>query len=183
MQAVISVLDERHFQAVTQLWKELEREFGIRATSERVPFPHLTYQGAASYEARPLHAALQQIAREIEPFEIETGGLGIFTGDAPVLYIPVVESPLLTRLHGQIWQALQEIGREITTIYGPDHWIPHITLAQWDITHAQLPDVVQLLSKRTFSWRITIANLTVIETINDEPDAAYTISTQVALKK
>jgi hypothetical protein len=80
MQAVISALDEPHCQMITSLWEELQRAFGIRATSQRVPFPHLTYQGATSYEAEPLHDALQRFATEIAPFEIETDGLGIFMG-------------------------------------------------------------------------------------------------------
>ena len=54
MQAVISLLDEYHRQRVVSVWEELKREFHIRATSERVPCPHMTYQGALSYEEMPL---------------------------------------------------------------------------------------------------------------------------------
>jgi 2'-5' RNA ligase len=183
MQAVISVLDESHCQQVIHLWEELKREFSICGTLEHVPFPHFTYQGAISYDGTRLRAALEQVARETDPFEVETDGVGIFTGPSPVLYLPVVRSPVLTRIHQQVWQALQPIGVGITPIYGPEHWIPHITLAQGDLTPAHLSALMRALSPRTFSWRITIANLTVIETTSDTPDAAYTIATQITLKR
>jgi 2'-5' RNA ligase len=183
MQAVISVLDAPHCQQVIQLWEELKSQFDVRATSEHVPFPHFTYQGAISYKAARLRAALKRTARATDPFEVETDGVGIFTGPSPVLYLPIVRSPVLTRIHQQVWRALQPISIGITPIYGPEHWIPHITLAQGDLTPAHLPGLMQLLSARTFSWRITVANLTVIETAGDTPNAAYTIATQVTLKR
>jgi hypothetical protein len=49
--------------------------------------------------------------------------------------------------------------------------------------HAQLPDVMRLLSTRSFSWRVSITNLTVIEAASDSPDAVYAIATQVALNR
>src|SRR5262249_21259931 len=142
-----------------------------------------SYHGAISYEGARLRAALQQVARQTAPFEVETDGVGIFTGPSPVLYLPVVRSPILTEIHQQLWQALGPIGGGITPVYGHEHWIPHITLAQGDLTHAHLPAVMPLLSGRTFSWRIPIANLTVIESTSDTPGAAYAIAIQVTLKR
>ena len=183
MQAVISVLDEHHRQQVVCLWEELKREFHIRATSERVPFPHFTYQGALSYEETPLCSALEQVAGETDPFEVETDGIGIFTGPNPVLYLPVVRSSVLSQIHHRLWQALVTTGVGISPTYGPRHWIPHITLAQGDITHTQLPAVMQMLSARSFSWRMPIDNLTVIEMTSGALDAPYAIATQVTLEQ
>lgn len=180
MQAVISVLDEDHAQLVATLWKELQREFGIYATSERVPFPHFTYQGAISYDETRLRAALEQLAHETNPFEVETDGIGIFTGPSPVLYLPVVRSPVLADIHQHLWQALETIGVGIAPVYGPHHWIPHITIAQGDITPTHLPAVMRMLSARRFSWRIPITNLTVIKTSSDAPNAGYVIAARIA---
>jgi 2'-5' RNA ligase len=182
MQAVISLVDEHHRQQVSSLWEELKREFRIGATSERVPFPHFTYHGAISYDEMPLRSALEHIASETDPFEVETDGIGIFTGPNPVLYLPVVRSAVLADIHQQIWQALETIGVGITPTYDPRHWIPHITLAQGDITPTHLPEVMQILSARRFSWRIPITNLTVIKTSSDAPDAAYVIATHITFK-
>ena len=183
MQAVISLLDEHHRQQVVSLWEELKREFRIGATSERVPFPHITYQGARFYDETPLRAALEHVADETDPFGVETDGVGIFTGPNPVLYLPVVRSPVLTNIHQHLWQALETVGVGIISIYGPRHWIPHITLAQGDITPTHLPALMQTLSARTFSWRIRITNLTVIETTSDAPDAVYAIATHISFKQ
>jgi 2'-5' RNA ligase len=179
MQAVISALDEDHAQQVVTLWADLKCEFGICATSERVPFPHFTYQGAVSYDEARLRAALEQMAYETDPFEVETDGIGIFTGPSPVLYLPVVRSPVLANIHQHLWRALETVGVGIAPAYGPWHWIPHITLAQGDIMPAYLPAALQLLSTRTFSWHISITNLTVIKTTSDAPDATYVIANHI----
>ena len=55
MQAVISVLDEHYRQQVVSLWEEFKREFHMRATSERVPFPTLPIKGPSPMK-RPLCA-------------------------------------------------------------------------------------------------------------------------------
>ena len=181
MQAVISLLDEQHRQQVVSLWEELKRDFLIGTTSQRVPFPHITYHGALSYEETPLCSALEQVAGATDPFEVETDGIGIFTGPNPVLYLPVVRGPALDLIHQNIWQALEAIGVGISPIYGPRHWIPHITLAQGDITHAHLPALIQMLSAHAYSWHIPITNLTVIKTTSDGADAAYVIATHITL--
>jgi 2'-5' RNA ligase len=183
MQAVISVLDAYHAQQVITLWDELKRRFSVCAASERVPFPHFTYQGALSYDEAHLRAALEQVAHKTRPFEVETDGIGIFTGPNPTLYLTIVRSPVLADIQQQLWQALQPISVGITSRYGPEHWIPHITLAQWDLMHAQLPALMPVLSSRSFSWRISITNLTVIETTADTPDATYAITSQVTLRR
>jgi 2'-5' RNA ligase len=142
----------------------------------------ITYQGALSYEETPLRSALKQIAHKHDRFEVETDGICILTGPNPVLYLAVLRSPVLTEIHQHIWQALETVGVGITPIYGPQHWIPHITLAQGDMTHRHLPALMQMLSPRTFSWRIPITNLAVIKTTSDVPDAAYAIATDITFK-
>ena len=175
MEAVVSLLDEEQTRAVEDIWAELERELGVRVVRERVPFPHVSYQGAERYDAARLDAALQRLAREANPFIIDTAGLGIFTGPLPVLYISVVRGPALAAFHGRVWQELAGTGTNISTLYGAEHWMPHITLAQWDVTPENLSRVMRLLAGRPFSWQIPLTNLAYVESESDAPDTRYRI--------
>jgi 2'-5' RNA ligase len=178
MQAVITVLDDQHCRAVQDIWGELEQDFGIRGTSVHVPIPHVTYQGAEAYDRDRMEGILQRIARETSSFTIETDGLGIFTGPTPVLYMPVVRSPALTQLHQRVWQAITDVGMGTLLVYAPEHWIPHITLAQGDVTSTELAAITRRFGDRRLQWRIPLTNLALI-TSDESEDAIYSVSFRV----
>lgn len=178
MEAVVSLLDEEHTRAVEEIWVELQRELGIHVARERVPFPHVTYQGADRYEAARLDAAFARIARATSPFAIETAGLGIFIGPLPVLYVSIARSPALAMLHQRIWHELGDAGTNISPLYDIERWMPHITLAQWDVTPENLPRIAQLLAGRPFAWRITLTNLAHVESESGAPDTHYRVRTR-----
>jgi hypothetical protein len=70
--------------------------------------------------------------------------LGIFTGNGTTLYIPVARSVYLTKFHSRLWTRLSRTARSIHT------------------HHYGLPDIVKLLSKRSFNWNIHVDNLALV---------------------
>lgn len=181
MEAVVSLLDEEHFRAIEEIWAELERALDVRVVRERVPFPHVSYQGADRYDAERLDAALQRVARDTSPFTIETAGLGIFTGPLPVLYISVVRSPALAAFHERVWRELAGAGTNVSELYSAEHWMPHITLAQWDVTPESLSDIMRLLAGHPFSWQVPLTNLAYVESESDAPDTRYRVRSRYEL--
>lgn len=161
MHAVVSLLDERHYWLVEGVWAELDRDFGLRGVSA-TPFPHFSYQVAAGYDPDALRPILQRRARDQPPFRVRTGGLGLFTGASPVLYVPVVRDEPLARFHGALWSNLAGAGAGVLPYYRPESWLPHITLAHGDLTGDNLPAIVRALGGRDFGWAIAIATLDLI---------------------
>jgi len=82
MKAIVSLLDEEHWRRTTDLWAELEREFGLRGVYI-TPFPHFSYHVAQVYDEDELGLILEQIARHLQVFQIRASGLGIFSGRVP----------------------------------------------------------------------------------------------------
>jgi 2'-5' RNA ligase len=163
MNAIVSLLDDEHIHRVTELWDELERADAVRRVRELVPYPHVTYQGAEHYDLDRLKPILEQVARDTKPFTLQTAGLGIFSGPQPVLYISVVRSQPLSAFHRALWQAIDNAGSDLSPYYSPDgSWMPHITLAQWDISAANLPAIIGPLSERPFAWDILVDNLALL---------------------
>jgi 2'-5' RNA ligase len=158
MHAVVSLLDQRCYRKVEDLWAELDRKFSVRGIYV-TPLPHFSYQVAERYDVEALKAALQSVALNMAPFQIRTGGLGIFTGSNPVLFVQVVRAPELSELHQRLWQGLSETACGLLGNYSPERWLPHITLAHADIDKSNLPEVVRLLSERDFDWEIQVNNL------------------------
>jgi len=161
MQGVVSLLDHKHYQLVTDLWAELARKFAVSGVYV-TPYPHFSYQVARRYDVESLEPALRRFAASKTAFKVRVGGLGIFTGSHPVLYIPVVRSPELTQFHEALWQEILSTASGIEDYYHPSHWTPHITIGIGDMNKDNLSQIVRFLAERELNWEITVDNIALI---------------------
>lgn len=161
MYGVVSLLDELHNGKVEAIWGELQTKFGVHGVSI-TPIAHFSYQVAREYDTDRLKIILENIATQVQPFQVRTVGLGIFTGDDPVLYIAIQLDSSLVNLQKRLWNALVEVTDAPNKLYHPHNWQPHITLTHKDVNHELLPQVVRLLAERDFYWTISIDNLAVL---------------------
>ena len=138
--------------AATTLWDHLERVYGLSEVRAAV-HPHVSYLvgdmigGAAGVEA--LGSRVAAAAARIAPFEVELDGLAVFEGPAPTLYLRVVPSALLRRVHAAVLEATRDAFTSIWPYYLPDAWTPHVTLALRDLAPERLTAVRADLGART----------------------------------
>jgi 2'-5' RNA ligase len=161
MNGIATLLNDPHKTHVEAIWQELEEKcglIGVRIT----PFPHFTYQVVDDYDQSQLEPILQDIAHQAQPFTVHTTGLGIFTGDAPVIYLPLVKNDLLLHFHKVLWDRTREVSLGANTYYSPGLWMPHITLGYGDVTTFNLGCAMDSLAFRDFNWQIVVDNLTFI---------------------
>ena len=161
MNGVVSLLDDEHDGLVRQIWSDLEEGLGLRGVYV-TPYPHFSYHVARSYDFEALAPALRQTTASRKPFTVTTGGLGIFTGPSPVLYVPVVRSPELTRFHQALWQEISRTATGSDIYYAPERWLPHITLGFSDLDGHLLAEAMRMLGTGNFNWEISISNVAVI---------------------
>lgn len=166
MHGIVSLLDPAAYAAVEALWDELARTFGLGGV-RRTPFPHFSYQIAATYEPSRLEAVLTSFARGRRPFAVRASGLGVFTGPAPVLHVPIVRTAELSAFHAALWEAAAPCATDPSAYYLPDQWMPHITLAMHDLDAARLGQVVAALAARELTWDITVDHVAYIEDQGD----------------
>jgi 2'-5' RNA ligase len=161
MYAVVSLLDEQHERCIGDLWRELESECGL-AGIMLTPLPHFTLHIAAEYDFKPLETGLAEFAIRSQPFTVQTTGLGIFSGASPVIFIPVIKTAALANFHRQIWELAQPMAVGPSAHYGPESWVPHITLAYGDVDPEKMGCAMEKLAFQTFSWTIHIDHLAVV---------------------
>jgi len=94
--------------------------------------------------------------------------LGIFTGAVPVIYIPVVRSLELTRLHETLWKEISPLASGAQEYYHPDQWMPHITIGFGDINKENLPSIVRRLNELDLTWEITVNDIAYIQDTGTE---------------
>jgi 2'-5' RNA ligase len=138
MYAIISELNEAAAVQVMHLWRELNRGCGLEGIFN-YPTPHFTWFSAAEMDVERCKPILEMIAAEGPSFAVHSAGIGLFPGEAPVLYLPVVKSPRLMTLHRSIWSQILPYAQEANPFHSPNDWVPHITLAMRDLTPENLP--------------------------------------------
>ncbi len=172
MNAIVAMLDTAHDKLVYDLWEELETKFdtnGVYVT----PYPHFTFQLASQYDLERVQSTIENIAAKIDPFTVTTTGLGIFTGDSPVLFIPVKRTPTLNRIHEQIWEIGHSIATDLVSHYAPSNWMPHITIGFGDMSPDKLGAITTHFADRDLDWEIQIDSLAFIHNTGDKQLLKY----------
>ena len=161
MHGLVSLLPEPYYKKVTDLWDELEEKHGLTGIKV-TPYPHFSWQIAEDYDLEKLQKIVQETTSESAPLKVHTGGIGIFTGPNPVIFISVVKSQALMKLHARIWERAGKAGRNISSLYSPNTWMPHISLAYEDVNQSNIAAVMNELFFRSFSWEMSIDNIAFI---------------------
>lgn len=161
MQGVVSLLDQAHQARVEGLQAAIDQAVGVPGLC-RTPIAHFSYHVAERYEADRLAAVLLSIAASHTRFVVRTSGLGLFTGERPILYIPVVRDQVLTSLHHVIWRQLSRGCVMPSAHYDPEVWLPHITIADGPALGPRLQDVIDVLKGVDLSWEIEITNVALL---------------------
>ncbi|MBO0360162.1 2'-5' RNA ligase family protein [Hymenobacter sp. BT186] len=161
MLAITSLLNPQNADRINRIIKSLETEFGLDDV-QATPDPHLTYQLAGVRKLSALNQVLRDVSRHTKSFVAHTTGLGLFPGPNPVIYIPVLRSNELNKLHQRILHATKPLCLRTDKFSGPDCWLPHISLALHDTTPELLGPVLQYLNQQTFNLKLTINNITIL---------------------
>lgn len=177
VQAVIALLDDEYTAKVKQVWDFLQSECGL-APVDPSHFPHFTFHIAESYDADQLDAQMRKLTAKLPPCLVQTNGLGVFTGAAPVVYLQLIARRPMLNLHRTIWQETAPLGKKVSSYYQPDRWMPHITLAAESLSAEDAGCVVEKLSGlEGFFWEIEIRQLAFVSKEDEEVKvkAIYTL--------
>lgn len=166
--AVCSLLPEEAASKVTGLWSELERELGLKAATIS-PLPHFSYQVARDYDLDVLQEVVASFARGARELRVQTAGLGVFTGAAPTLYVPLVRSPELARFQVAVWSAASVAAEKLDQHYHPASWVPHVSLAFGDTNRATVARAVELLAERDLAWDVELDNVAIVKGAGHKP--------------
>ncbi len=160
MYAITSLLNPRNAKRINRIVKGLETKFGLDDVQD-TPEPHLTYLLTGTRRLSDIKNMLREVAATTPPFSAYTTGLGVFPGASPVIYIPVLRSNDLNQLHQRVLDVTAPLCRA-GTYYGPDRWLPHLSLALHDTTPDLLGPVLSHLNAETYNLRLNINNLAIL---------------------
>ncbi len=158
MHGIISLLTPPHDRMVKDIWNKLEKECSLAGVLT-TPYPHFSWQISEEYREPQTEEIVRNIVKETKSFKVRTNGLGIFSGPSPVIYIPIIKTPALNHLHQKLWKQLTPTSKEPHLLYGPQNWVPHVTLIFRDENQQAIRCGLEMLMFQSFDWEIEINNL------------------------
>jgi hypothetical protein len=125
--------------------------------------PHVSLQGADDYPIERVEGQIQKLTLASPAFKVYVGGLGIFTGETPVVYLVISKTPQLYKLHLALWEAVAPSGENVNQLFAPPTWIPHISLFYGDKGDPeQVSCVVNELMRHDLMFEVTIKQLSIV---------------------
>ncbi len=161
MQGVVSFLDPLHIDQVQEIWRALVDICGLKEGLPDGP-PHLSWHIAQEYDLARLRPQLEALAAELPPISVRTAGLGLFTGECPILYISLVRDARLAGVHQQIYDCVSRFALQPSLYYAPDNWVPHISLVVRNCDTGQLGCALDVLALRSLSWQVSLDHLALV---------------------
>lgn len=89
--------------------------------------PHITLVRLDDVAPESLIPIAEHFLREVQPITIMLGGLSLFSGSHPVLWLAPVSDMTLLDAHQKLCHALEPFS--VHEHYQPKKWMPHVTLA------------------------------------------------------
>mgnify|MGYP001063603042 CR=1 FL=1 len=169
MYAIISELDHDSSVVVKDLWARLRDACGLREIYN-LPTPHFSWLVAEALDLARAKAIIAELAAQYLMLTSHVFGLGIFSGDRPVLYLPIVKSQAMIDLHNQIWDKLGSMADRANGYYSPAFWLPHITLAINDLRCENLACALESVAFEPVELTISADNLILVVQKGNPPN-------------
>ncbi|HOE69658.1 MAG TPA: 2'-5' RNA ligase family protein [Brevefilum sp.] len=171
MYAIISELDQESSVVVKDLWGRLREACGLMAIYE-LPTPHFTWFVAENLDVPAIEDILAELSASTCLLTSYVFGFGIFSGERPVFYLPLVKSQAMIDLHNEIWRRSIEHSEQPNPYLSPSFWMPHITLAINDITRESLACALESVAFDAVEMEVSGSNLIVVS----QSDASSTMT-------
>lgn len=162
MYAIISEIDAQSSEKVNQIWRKLCNACGLEAIY-KIPTPHFTWLVAEALDVEQVKLKLSNVIQDSPHITTHTFGIGLFSGERPILFLPMVKTIEMIQRHQYIWDEIRPYCTDLKLYYSPKFWIPHITLALKDISRENLPCAINEIGFEKIELKVSITSFAIAE--------------------
>jgi hypothetical protein len=172
MYGIIGLFDKETDNKIRMIWEELHAE-SISFYAEEVVDrkPHITLGSYETLDEGECIRKLDEFYQGQSCLDISFASLGTFLNSGALYLAPVVTSELL-HLHKRHHEQFNQFNQNTQSLYSPNQWIPHCTLAN-RLTTAKLTQAFNYCLNRV---QPITGKLTEVAIIRVEGDKAPVIS-------
>ncbi|GHH99462.1 2'-5' RNA ligase family protein [Neobacillus kokaensis] len=177
MYGLIAIFDETTEQLIKTIWKELyERSISAYAYEVEDRIPHITL---ASYNNLNISDFIEQINEiyENQPaIDIKFNSIGSFLNSGALFYSPTMTKDLF-EFHANHHKKFEQFNDDPNSLYIPDHWIPHCTIAN-RLSLEKLTEAFHYCTKRISTIQGKIVGVALID-VSDKSKAPIIYSKEL----
>lgn len=162
MYAIISEIDKKSSEKVSQIWHHLCEVCRLEEIYT-LPTPHFSWMVADGMILDQAKSKLASMISQVPEISTYTFGLGIFSGTFPVLFLPMVKTIKMIKLHQEIWNQVGPYCSQLNMYYSPSLWMPHITLALKDLDKEKLACAVNAYAFEQIELSVTMTSIALAE--------------------
>jgi 2'-5' RNA ligase len=159
---VVSILEGDVYQKIKRMWRLFERKYNSKAI-QNFAHPHLSFQGGVCEDVKVIDANLKKLCAQVKPFLIKIEGINTFKEPDRAIFLEVVRTKTLQRIHRRIDVLLREYCLQTFNLYSPQNWHPHITLAHGDLTPNNFQKAKKDLENYHPRYRLKVHNICLVK--------------------
>jgi 2'-5' RNA ligase len=129
----------------------------------KISRPHLSFQGGICQDIRIIDASLKQLSAKIRPFLVWIEGLNTFQEPDRVIFMEVVRTRTLQRIHQSIDALLRKHCSQTFELCSPQSWHPHVTLACEDLSPSSFRKAKKDLENYRPRYKLKLHNICLVK--------------------
>lgn len=178
MYGVIAVLDEKTECIIKDIWHELkERSISFYAEEVFDRRPHITLASYNRLNILEYQKHMDEFYVNKPMIDISFQSIGSFLNSGALYYAPVVTKELIV-LHSKHHQHFEQFNDTHNSIYSPNKWIPHCTLAN-RLSPEKLSEAFNYCSRGHSTIHGKIIEIAMIEIVNQSAPVIYSKKLEV----
>lgn len=160
--AVETFLDLKSSRRVKNIFRTLAEETSATYMKNTKSRPHISLAVQDDKDKEKLNILLKKFCKNNRVIEIDFYGLGIFTNEAPVVWLAPYPTQELLRFHNQFHKLLGKLSKSGWSYYWPNRWVPHCTLAT-KIQTKDIPKIVKVSERFNLRFSAKIETLGLVD--------------------
>ena len=129
MYGLIAIFDEKTEQVIKDIWKELKvKSISAYAYEVEDRRPHITLASYHEIDKTEFIKQMDEFYYDKPTIEITFNSIGSFLNSGALFFSPTVTCQLI-EFHSNHHKYFNQFNRNPNSLYLPDSWIPHCTLA------------------------------------------------------
>ncbi|WP_164669508.1 2'-5' RNA ligase family protein [Virgibacillus doumboii] len=129
MYGFIAIFDEKTEQLVMEIWKELkEKSISTYAYEVENRIPHITLASYNDLNIKDFIEQLDIFYGDKPAIDLSFNTIGSFLNSGALFFQPIVTKDLI-EFHYSYHKYFEKFNDDTNSLYLPDKWIPHCTIA------------------------------------------------------
>ena len=154
--------DDEGDRVVRDIWQALATANISTSMMDLKIAPHISLgMMKHTQDVKAVVNLLENYSKQVSPIPLNMPYYGVFTSPGHVVYLGLTVTDQLYQLHRGFCQAFKD-SLDWTSLYVPDRWVPHCTLAQ-GLTSQEIPQALEVIQQFALPINLKVNRIALVD--------------------